>query len=167
MWHPSWKISPLIWLKIVEKRGDIPSKKVFLERQVSSGMTKEESLARLESFSPLYSKQLRMLSSWILLVLSLVYCLYAGWLDFVATSENLQIKNWFPRSGAILVAISIWSEYEPTRLNSSPTNIPAYSTTALYLKVLSLFKVLGIWCAVTGTVVWAYGDLLIVELASI
>ena len=160
-------MSPLIWLKLVEKRADIPSKEVYIKRLVSSGMTEEESLTLLESFYIFHSKQLRMLLSWIFLVLSLVYCLYSGWLDFVTFSEDLKMNDWFPRSGAILVAISIWSEYEPTRLNSDPINIPMYSATPLYSKVLNLFKILGIWCAVIGTIVWAYGDLLIIALANI
>ena len=162
MWHPSRKLTPHLILGLVTTRSDFLSREVMVQRSIESGLTPEEAEQRISSFSPLYSKQLRIFLSWLALCFALALCVLSAFLDLAAISNVNDFMNWFPRSGAILVAVAIWMEYEPTRLNSSPTNIPGYSTTPRYNKFLKFAKTIGVWAAVIGTIFWAYGDLLLV-----
>jgi hypothetical protein len=160
MWHPSWKLTPHLLLGLVETRTDIPSRQVFIERQMAS-MSKEEAENRLESFSPVYSKHFRMFLTWLFILLSFVFCAISAVFDLSSLSNGVEVMDLFPRSGAILVAVALWLEYEPNRLNYSSLSIPAYTSTQRYATWLKAFEGVGVLAAVCGTIIWAYGDILL------
>jgi hypothetical protein len=95
-------------------------------------------------------KCLLELLSYFLLLLGLVFAIYSYWLDASGASSN-----WFQRSGAIVVATSLFVEYR--RFKGPPTN--RFGLTPRMKRLRNFFVPLGFILAVLGTAVWAYGDL--------
>jgi len=70
---------------------------------------------------------------------------------------------WFQRSGSIMVLFAVWMEYNLMKVNDhiNPSGITISEQTALSKKYKSVFgatQYLVALFAISGTVVWGYGD---------
>ena len=95
--------------------------------------------------------------SWLLLFLSIV------WLGASFLLDLIDFKSgyfFFQRSGAILVISSLWVEWLTSRtpLDGRMTMSLDLVPTTRYAYIRSLFAKIGLYTAVFGTLVWAYGD---------
>ncbi len=65
--------------------------------------------------------------------------------------------EWFPRSGACLVASALLVELVA---GFGPWRTPTYQATAFLTELRYIASVSGYILAVLGTIIWAYGDLI-------
>jgi len=111
--------------------------------------------------------------SWMLLILAGVVVVISLIADVVNIGE---VRNWFKRSGAVLVIASLFVEVRAavlmearsnverflSRMNISsyPSNMGFEHGTVQFRIVQGRFRI-SAWCAAGfGTAVWAYGDLI-------
>lgn len=79
--------------------------------------------------------------------------------------EGETISTWFQRSGSLMVIFSLWVEYELFGINGDvfPSGIYSGQEERLaerYRSKVQIVKYLAVVGALTGTVIWGYGDLL-------
>jgi hypothetical protein len=72
---------------------------------------------------------------------------------------------WFQRSGAISVLFGVWAEYNLSKVNEhvNLSGIVISSQTELSQRYKLRYRIaqyLGVVLAISGTVIWGYGDLL-------
>jgi hypothetical protein len=101
----------------------------------------------------------RLPSAWLLLLISIGVLAVSYLADKSALSNEIKIKNWFGRSGAILVAVLIWVEADTrvANINSLPMHLNLLATMR-YHKLVVAFEKLAFTTGLFGTLVWAYGD---------
>ena len=92
----------------------------------------------------------------ILAVGSIVWSALGFYWDISEPSED-----WFQRSGAVMVGITVLLQY--IGLIQCPDDI-AYRITDRLRRRRLIFHYFKFWGAVTGTLIWAYGDLLTASL---
>jgi hypothetical protein len=112
----------------------------------------EESVLRKYEF-----KCWKEIVSYLILMCGIALMLNAFYID--ATLSLDQQSNpvyWFQRSGAILVAVSLFAEYS---LHRGPSQVWAITATPLFLKIRQIVRFVGFLFAAIGTLIWAYGDL--------
>jgi hypothetical protein len=63
--------------------------------------------------------------------------------------------EWFPRSGACLVAAALFAEFASS---FGPYSTSTYQATRVLLFLRSVATTTGYLLAVVGTIIWAYGD---------
>ncbi|MEP3847424.1 MAG: hypothetical protein ABJM43_18925 [Paracoccaceae bacterium] len=100
--------------------------------------------------------------SWLVLLLSFGICIYSLTLDVWAIRSSVEVNNWFARSGAVLVAASVWVEWNfvASRIDHMPMYL-GLNPTVRYRRLVSGFNKLALFGAISGTFVWAYGDILL------
>ncbi len=114
----------------------------------------------LNSFIKQHYIKILFIIGWVVLLISL-------WADLIVPNSYL----WFPRSGAVLCMLSIAAEFRLSRMerNYSGNDLrealkyhEALSTgvypETTYDKTVKLFAHISV---AVGTLVWAYGDLLV------
>jgi len=70
------------------------------------------------------------------------------------------IENWFQRSGAVIVGITVLLQY--IGLIQGPDD-NAYRISVRLKKRRLFFHYFKFWGAVLGTLIWAYGDMLVAQ----
>lgn len=95
--------------------------------------------------------------SWFFLIVSVIWVVVSLCLDVFEVKEKYYF---FQRSGVILVIASLWVEWLTSRtpLNGRMTMSLGVFPTTRYAFIRSLFAKIGLFTAVTGTFIWAYGD---------
>ena len=72
--------------------------------------------------------------------------------------------SWFQRSGSLIVIIAVWIEFKLLSINGdvNPTGItdPIQSLIMKFSPWYKLSSYLAAVLAITGTLIWGYGDLL-------
>ncbi len=82
-----------------------------------------------------------------------------------------EVTIWFQRSGSLMVLFAVWIEYKLFKISSLSNPISDNGVTwqdqahsdALntnYRNMLKIYKYLTAALAITGTVIWGYGDIL-------
>lgn len=101
---------------------------------------------------------------------SVISLILAAVVPFAACSFDLKPAidtqaEWFQRSGSIMVLIAVAVEYELFKISSvvDPSGFASVKTNELrdtYFPRLGSLKIIGAMIAITGTVIWGYGDIL-------
>ena len=82
-----------------------------------------------------------------------------------------EVTIWFQRSGSLMVLFAVWLEYKLFKISSLSSPISDNGVTwqdqahrdALntnYGNMLKLYKYITAVLAITGTIIWGYGDIL-------
>lgn len=88
-------------------------------------------------------------------------CLY-----FDLTSNPEEPLYWFQRSGALAVIFSAWSEFKLLSIHGdiNPSGVSYSLNTEIkdeYGAQYKLTSIVVIFVAISGTLIWAYGDLVV------
>ena len=104
-------------------------------------------------------KQLKSVIPLLILAVTVPICAFNGvWLP-----ANEPADIWFQRSGSITVLFAVWIEYNLMKVNDhiNPSGIVISEQTRLSKKYKFVFgaaQYLAALFAITGTVIWGYGD---------
>jgi len=102
--------------------------------------------------------------SWLFLIVSVIWMFISIYLDISDSATGANSGLWFQRSGAVLVVSSLWVEWLTSRAELGGRMSMAFgfiSPSQRYVRVINFFSNVGLFCAVAGTCIWAYGDKLI------
>ena len=102
---------------------------------------------------------------WSIPLLLLTLALPVAALYGVLVPENESISTWFQRSGSIMVICSLWVEYKLFGINGDvfPSGLCSGQEVRLaeqYKLRVQIVKYMAVVGALSGTVIWGYGDLL-------
>ena len=103
-----------------------------------------------------------------LLLLSLAIPISA-WHGVFQYDEDVAI--WFQRSGSLMVLFAVWVEFKLFTINDLTNPISENGVTyqdqahsdvlnTKYSKILKSIKIIVAMLAITGTVIWGYGDII-------
>ena len=112
------------------------------------------------------SRYANALKGWGFFSLSLIVLVFVFfWVAFslhldILPSVTSMTKNWFGRSGAVLVLAAAWVEWEAMRLNWCPGGLMGVwkfesPRMRYFVRKTRLFM---LFLLVVGTLIWAYGD---------
>lgn len=98
--------------------------------------------------------------SW--LVLAYIIASFAALLPPLPIDETQQ--SWFQRSGSIVVILSVWVEFKLFDIKSyfdkSAYSVP-FELSNSYHFAYKTISIITVFTAISGTVIWGYGDLLL------
>lgn len=105
-----------------------------------------------------------LLSSLPLIILAIIFPVLAAHAFLKPDTELL--PQWFQRSGSITVMFSVWCEYNLAKVNGYiyPSGLVALDDAQLsekYKKIYKIARYFGVLLAISGTIIWGYGDQLI------
>ena len=80
--------------------------------------------------------------------------------------DTESVLIWFQRSGSITVLFAVWMEYNLSKVNEhiNLSGIVISEQTNLSKKYKTIYRItqyIGVLLAISGTIIWGYGDLLI------
>ena len=99
-----------------------------------------------------------------LIILAILAPVLASYAFVKPELESLVI--WFQRSGSITVMLAVWMEYNLSKVNEhiNLSGIVVNDQTNLSNKYKTIYRItqyIGVLLAISGTIIWGYGDLLI------
>ena len=101
--------------------------------------------------------------SWLLLLISILWMFISIYLD-IREPKDSESCFWFQRSGAVSVLASLWVEWLTSRAELGGSMSMAFnhiSPSKRYIRIINVFSIAGLFFAILGTFVWAYGDMFI------
>ncbi|MEC4728978.1 hypothetical protein HWQ46_26045 [Shewanella sp. D64] len=98
-----------------------------------------------------------------LTLLAVTFPLAAWFSHFVPSGEPPDV--WFQRSGSITVLLAVWMEYNLMKVNehvnpSGSTYSQQENLSQKYVKKFKIAQYIIVILAISGTLIWGYGDLL-------
>ena len=111
------------------------------------------------------NEDLKALLSCVPLIVLGVLAPVAAYYSFLRP-ESEAADIWFQRSGALSVLFGVWAEYNLSKVNEhiNLSGIVVSSQTELSQRYKFPYRVaqyLGVVLAISGTVIWGYGDLFV------